>query len=183
MDWLDAKTIYTISHIFGAIIGAGGAYMSDAMFFASIKDEIISKIELKFMKIGSAFVWTGLAILLVSGLLLFSTDPSVYLASSKFQIKMFIVFVIFMNGLVFHMVHLPRIHRHADHHYPSSDEFTRKSKFLIASGVVSVTSWTFVIVLGGLRTIPIDFTTVFTGYILFEVVFVYLALIFAKKLL
>jgi len=81
------------------------------------------------------------------------------------------------------MTHLPRMHRHAGHHYPSSDEFTRKSKFLIASGVVSVTSWTFSIILGSLRIIPIDFTTAFIGYILFEIVFVYTALIFAKKLL
>jgi len=183
MDWIDAKTVYTIFHIFGAIIGAGGAYVSDAMFFASIKDEVISKVELRFMKIGSTFVWVGLAILFVSGLLLFSTDPSGFLVSSKFQIKMFVVLIIFLNGLVFHMTHLPRMHRHAGHHYPSSDEFTRKSKFLIASGVVSVTSWTFSIILGSLRIIPIDFTTAFIGYILFEIVFVYTALIFAKKLL
>lgn len=183
MDWIDAKTIYTLFHIFGAIVGAGGAYMSDAMFFASIKDEVISKVELKFMKIGSTFVWIGLAILFVSGLLLFSTNPSVYIASSKFQIKMFVVLVIFLNGLVFHMTHLPRMHRHADHHYPSSDEFSRKSKFLIASGVVSVTSWTFSIILGTLRTIPVDFTLALAGYILFEVIFVYIALVFARKLL
>ena len=183
MDWIDAKTIYTLFHIFGAIVGAGGAYMSDAMFFASIKDEVISKVELKFMKIGSTFVWIGLAILFVSGLLLFSTNPSVYIASSKFQIKMFVVLVIFRKGLVFHMTHLPRMHRHADHHYPSSDEFSRKSKFLIASGVVSVTSWTFSIILGTLRTIPVDFTLALAGYILFEVIFVYIALVFARKLL
>jgi len=61
MDWIDAKTVYTIFHIFGAIIGAGGAYVSDAMFFASIKDEVISKVELRFMKIGSTFVWVGLS--------------------------------------------------------------------------------------------------------------------------
>ena len=183
MEWIDAKTVYTILHVFGAVLGAGGAYLSDAMFFASIKDEIISKVELRFLKIGSAFVWIGLALLFISGLLLFSTNPAGYLESSKFMIKMFIVFVIFINGLVFHFTHLPRLHRHADHHLPSSDEFTRKAKLLIASGVVSVTSWTFALILGSLRMIPIDFTTALIGYLVFEIFAVAIALAISKRLL
>jgi uncharacterized membrane protein len=183
MDWIDLKTIYTILHVFGAVIGAGGAYVSDAMFFSSVKDQIISKVELRFMKIGSTFVWIGLALLFVSGLLLFSTNPAGYLESSKFLIKMLIVFVIFLNGLVFHLTHLPRMHRHAGHHLPSSDEFTRKEKLLVASGIVSVTSWTFALILGGLRTIPIDFTTALIAYVVFEIVAVSVGLLLSKKIL
>lgn len=183
MEWIDPKTIYTILHIFGAVLGAGGAYVSDAMFFASIKDEVISKVELRFLKIGSIFVWVGLTLAIVSGLLLFSTNPAGYLDSSKFLVKVCIVLIIFLNGMVFHLTHLPRMHRHAGHHYPSSDEFTRKSKLLLASGVISVTSWTFVLILGSLRSIPIDFTTALVGYIVFEVVAVSVAMVFSKKLL
>ena len=183
MDWIDAKTIYTIIHVFGAVLGAGGAYLSDAMFFTSVKDKVISKTELHFLKIGSIFVWVGLGMLFISGLLLFSTNPAGYLESSKFMIKMLIVLIIFLNGLVFHMTHLPRIRRHAGQHYPSSDEFTRKSKLLIASGVVSMTSWTFALILGGLRTIPIDFTTALVGYLVFEIIAVSFALLISKRLL
>ena len=183
MEWLDLKTIYTIFHVFGAVLGAGGAFVSDAMFFSSVKDKVISKTELRFMKIGSTFVWIGLGILFVSGLLLFSTNPAGYLDSSKFLIKMGIVLVIFLNGLVFHLTHLPRMRRHAGHHYPSSDEFERKKKLLIASGVVSVTSWVFALVLGVLGSIPVTLTEALIIYVVFEVVAVSIALVLSKRLL
>lgn len=183
MEWIDAKTAYTILHVFGAVIGAGGAYVSDAMFFATVKDRVISKGELKFLKIGSTFVWVGLAILLLSGLLLFSTDPSGYLQSDKFLIKMFIVLAIFVNGLIFHAKHLPRMNRHADHHYPSSDEFVRSKKFLVASGAISMSSWTLALILGGLRSIPIDFTVALIGYVVIEIVIVGISILLSKKLL
>jgi hypothetical protein len=180
MEWIDLKTLYTVLHIFGAILGAGGAYVSDAMFFTSIKDRVISGRELQFMKIGSTFVWFGLILSIISGLLLFSTNPALYLESSKFLIKVLIVFVIFANGIYFHAGHLPMIHRHKDHHYPSSDEFNRKKKFLIVSGVISITSWTLTIILGSLRMIPIDFWTALAGYIIFEIVAISAALIISK---
>jgi len=182
MEWIDIKTIYTLLHIFGAVRGVGGAYISDAIFCSSVKDRIISKVELRFMKIGSVFVWSGLILLIISGALLFSTNPAGYLESSKFLIKMLIVFVIFVNGIVFHILHLPLIHRHAGQHYPSSDEFTRKKKLLVASGVVSVTSWTLALILGVLRMIPIDFWTALWAYLVFEIVAISLSLLFAKRL-
>ena len=182
MEWLDAKTIYTIAHIFGAILGAGGAYVSDAMFFSSAKDKIISKRELQFMKIGSSFVWAGLLILIVSGALLFLTNPSGYMESSKFLIKMLIVLVILVNGVYFHARHLPILHRHADSHYTSSAEFIKNKKLLMISGVISITSWTFAVILGGLRMIPIDFVTALIIYIIFEIVAIVIATTFFKKI-
>jgi len=182
MEWIDAKTIYTIAHIFGAILGAGGAYVSDAMFFSSVKDKIISKKELHFMKIGSSFAWAGLFILIVSGALLFMTDPAGYMESSKFLIKMLIVLVIVLNGIYFHAGHLPMLHRHADSHYPSSSEFIRKKKLLIISGVISITSWTFTIILGGLRMIPVDFMTALVAYIIFEIIAIIIVTTFFKKI-
>lgn len=180
MEWIELKDLYILLHIFGAILGAGGAYVSDAMFFSSIRDKVISHRELQFMKIGSTFVWAGLIISIISGILLFMTSPGVYLESSKFLIKVFIVFVIFVNGIYFHAGHLPMLHRHKDQHYPSSDEFNRKKKFLIASGVVSVTSWTLAVILGSLRMIPIDFYTALISYIIFEILAVTFVLIVSK---
>lgn len=170
MDWIDAKTVYTIVHVFGAILGAGGAYVSDAMFFSSIKDRVISHRELQFMRLGSTFVWAGLIIAIVSGILLFSTNPEVYSQSSKFLLKVTLVGVIFLNGVYFHKGHMPLLHRHKDEHYPSSDEFMRRKKLLITSGVISMTTWTFVVILGMLRSIPIDLVTGLVGYVLFEFV-------------
>jgi len=182
MEWIDAKTIYTIAHVFGAIFGAGGAYVSDAMFFSSVRDKVISKKELHFMKIGSMFVWAGLILAIISGFLLFMTNPSGYLESSKFLIKMFVVLVILINGIYFHAGHLPMLHRHADSHYPSSSEFIRKKKLLIISGVISMTSWTFAVILGSLRMIPVDFLTALIIYLAFEIIAIAIALIISRKL-
>jgi hypothetical protein len=168
MDFLgtfDQKTISTIFHIFGVALGAGGAYVSDAIFFSSIKDEKISKTEMRFITIGSTFVWVGLALLILSGIGIFLVDTEKYLDSGKFLAKMNIVFVILVNGIVFHSSHLPRIRRHVDHHFPSSDEFMRKKPLLIISGAISFTSWSFALVLGALNKIPFSYSTIMSVYI------------------
>lgn len=181
MDLIDFKTYFILFHICGAIVGAGGAYISDMIFFISTRDRTISHKEFKFMKIGSIFVWTGLTILILSGLLLFLTNPTGYLASSKFLIKMLIVLIIFLNGIFFHVLHLPVLHRHVNNHYPSSDEFMRNKRLLMISGVISMTSWTFALILGLLSSIPINFYEACIVYVLFEIVVISVAMAFFRK--
>jgi uncharacterized membrane protein len=181
MELIDFKSIFIIIHVFGAVIGAGGAYLSDAIFISSTRDKTINKTEFRFMKLGSIFVWSGLILLIISGILLFLTDPVGYINSSKFLIKMFIVLAIFINGLFFHIIHFPRIYRHVSHHYPSSDEFMRKKKYLLISGVISITSWTFALILGLLPSIPFTFLQAFVIYVIFELVTIFIAVRFFKK--
>ncbi len=164
MEFIDTKTIYTIFHIIGAVLGAGGAYVSDAIFMSSVKDGKVDSTELRFMKIGSRFVWVGLGVLILSGIGLFTTDPALYMESSKFLAKMSIVLIIAINGVLFHTSHLPRIERHAGGHLPSSDEFMRKKTFLLSSGAVSFVSWTAALILGSLRAVPYDYTVVMSIY-------------------
>lgn len=159
MTWI------VILHLFGVILGAGGAFASDMMFFSSIRDRKLSKTELGFMKIGSTMVWTGLAILIISGSIIFMSDPDKYMASSKFLLKMTVVGVIFLNGIVFHRTHIPRMHRHADHHLPSSDEFMRSRSFLMASGAISFSSWITAFLLGSVKSIPVSYPVGLAAYI------------------
>src|SRR3989344_6223322 len=133
---MDFKLVYTIVHLIGVALGAGGAYMSDFIFMQSIKDRKITDTEYKFMSLGSRAVWTGLFLLIVSGIGLFSLDSETYLNSSKFQTKMAIVAILTLNGFYFVFAHIPLIKRHRDAHYPSSDEFRRKSVWMMFSGVV-----------------------------------------------
>lgn len=182
MELVDYKTFYILLHIAGAIIGAGGAFVSDFLFFSSVKDRVLSKKEIWSMKIGSRFVWFGLGILFISGALLFLTDPLGYLNSSKFLIKTFIVFIIFLNGIIFHIKHLPLLHRHADNHYPSSDEFNRKKKLLVVSGVISMSSWIFAVILGILSSIPVTFIIALGIYIAVESACIFCAVLFSKRL-
>lgn len=174
---------YLIGHIFGAVLGAGAAYMTDAIFFTSIRDKVISREELKFIKLGSRVVWIGIALSLISGALLVSGSIAAHLESAKFMLKMFIVLVLIINGAVFHFVHLPLISRHVDIEYNSSPEFVRKKKFLAASGAISMTSWALVIILGILGSIPLTLSQGIGAYILFEALAVGTAMSLSNKLI
>ncbi len=162
---IDLFITLLIIHLFGVIIGAGGAYASDMMFFHTVRDGKMSRAELGFLKLGSKMVWGGLLVIVLSGLGLFLTKPDVYLASSKFQAKMTIVTVIILNGIIFHRSHLPLMHRHAETHFPSSDEFMRRRPLLLASGVISMVSWTSAIILGMLKHVPYSYTSIIAVYL------------------
>jgi len=166
IDFIDAKTLFTIFHIFGVAIGAGGAYMSDAMFFKTVRDQKISHTEMEFLNLGSIMVWGGILLLVGSGYALFSLNPEVYLASSKFLVKITIVGIIIVNGIIFHSWHIPRMKRHVGHHLPSSDEFSRHRLWLLFGGAVSATSWSFAIILGVLRSIPYTYAQGILFYLL-----------------
>jgi hypothetical protein len=174
---------YLIGHIFGAVLGAGAAYMTDAIFFTAKKDKIITSDELKFIKLGSRVVWIGIILSILSGLLLVWPRLAGHLESAKFMLKMFVFLVLVINGAVFHFVHLPLISRHADMQYNSSPEFLRKKKYLAASGAISMTSWALVIVLGVLRDIPLTLAQGIGAYLLLQVVTVSTAMTLSNRLI
>lgn len=163
-NFFDLKTILTISHLVGVVFGAGGAAASDLMFFSCIKDHRISKTEARFLRLGSAMTWGGLAILILSGIGLFLTDPTHYMASAKFISKMLIVAIITVNGALFHFDHIPWLHKHIDIPLRTAEQFTRRAPRLIISGAVSVTGWMAALVLGSLRAVPLTVSQVMIGY-------------------
>lgn len=156
MEWIDEKNIYTIIHFFGVAFGAGGAFMSDFMFLASSKDRVLDSGELRMLRTGSRVTWAGLILLIISGALLFSLHPEGYAASSKFITKMIIVLILTINGIIFHIVHLPRMRKLVGKKMTTSVLFKKHSRGMYMSGAISVVSWTFALVLGGLRMIPIS---------------------------
>lgn len=182
-DTVDLKTIYTIAHVFGAIIGAGGAFVSDGMFFETVRDGRVTKRELDFMKLGGRFVWIGLCILFVSGLFLFSTDPAYYSASDKFIAKMVIVVIIAINGVIFHSIHVPHIRNHLGIKLSESSTFLQKSSFIMISGALSFVSWVFTVILGSLRYVPYQYTEILSVYVGCVMLSVLVALSIKKKIL
>jgi hypothetical protein len=169
-DFIELKTLYVIGHIFGAIIGAGGAFTSDAMFFSTIRDGKINKDELRFMKLGSKLVWLGFIILVISGILLITTDPDKYLNSSKLLVKITIVAIIFVNGLIFHLIHIPHIEKHMGLKLISSKSFMKRASFIMISGAISMTSWVSTVVLGTLRSVPYTYIEILSFYILLVII-------------
>ena len=151
------KDVYTIVHLIGVTLGAGGAFVSDAMFVSVFKDMKIDKTELRLVKVSSSLIWLGLLVLLISGILLFSMNPERYLTSSKFLVKMIIVGAIFINGLYLHLKLLPLCAKHANRNLSTDREFIKHRPLLFTSGAISFTSWVSVIILGSLRSVPMDF--------------------------
>jgi hypothetical protein len=143
-------------HLIGFALGFGGAMVSDAMFFSSIKDKVITHTEYRFMQLGSRLVWLGLALLLLSGIGLVFLKPEL-LSASKFLIKMVIVGVIALNGIVFHIVHLPHIVSHIHIPLYTSHTFKKRSLWLTMSGGISVVSWFSAALLGSLPGVPFSF--------------------------
>jgi hypothetical protein len=165
LDFLELKTVYTLAHIFGAILGAGGAFASDLMFFSTIKDGRITNVELRFMRLGSRLVWVGLAVLIVSGILLVLTDPVKYLSSDKFLAKVTIVGFIIVNGIIFHLIHIPHIRNHLGVKFRESRTFIKRAPFVLASGALSFVSWVLAVTLGVIKNIPYSYTQIISAYL------------------
>lgn len=157
--------------------------MSDLLFFKSARDEVLTKQEIGFLQLGSMVVWIGLSLLIVSGIGLFLLDMENYLNSNKFLAKMNIVAILVVNGLLFRVIHMPRIIRHAETHYPSSDEFIRKRISLLASGTISVVSWSAALILGVMKNVPYSYKTIMLLYALFLGSAFLTALVFKEKIL
>ena len=153
---MELKTVLIVLHLLGVAIGAGSAYASDFTFIRSIRDGAIDQKECTRLRRFSRFVWGGLAVLTISGIGLFLTDPSHYLSSSKFLAKMTIVAVLVANGVIFHQFHLPRL---------IDGTWTRHQRFLIVSGILSFCSWGSAIFLGFLRQTPLTYVHLLTLYV------------------
>jgi hypothetical protein len=54
------KIIWTILHLIGVAVGAGGAFAADYTFFQSVRDRKITKTEMSFIENSSKMVWLGL---------------------------------------------------------------------------------------------------------------------------
>lgn len=175
-DFIELKTLYLIAHIFGAILGAGGAFASDAMFFSTIKDGRVTEDEIRFMRLGGKLVWSGMALLVLSGIFLVSTDPAGYLNSDKFLAKVTIVAIIIINGIIFHLRHLPHISAHLNITLANSPSFMKGASFLLMSGALSMVSWISTVILGMLKNVPWSYIQIMSLY----AVIIFFALIAAS---
>ncbi len=185
MDIFELKTIFLVMHLVGVALGAGGAFASDGVFFTSLKDKKISKDELGILEILSKTTWIGLILLIISGVGMFAMNPAELSASSKFLAKMSVVAILFLNGVVFNIVHLPFIGKHIGKTLYNKDSRNKMTDtpWLIISGVISMSSWLTAIILGALRNIQLSYIEIiilYLGMVAIGVFFSYL--IFNKYL-
>lgn len=157
--------------------------MSDLIFLSSVRNKHISGTEKRFIKMGGRMVWAGLALLIISGLGITLLNPEAYLESPKFLAKMLIVFVILANGLVFHTVHIPLLSLYNQSDNFSSEIFLKKRRWILLSGSVSVVSWTVTIILGLLKDLPYNLSTILSVYILLVIISFLISLLLESKIL
>lgn len=179
----DLKTISLIGHLLGVAIGAGAAFMGDLFFFISARDRKFSKDESRFLHIAGNMTWIGLLLLIISGIGLFATNPEQYLNSTKFLAKLVIVAIIIVNGFILHLGHMPRIKKVIGLHFPTSKEFRDNSRIMLMSGAVSVVSWTTVIILGSLKSVPLAVWQILGIYLIFVLVAISIAQMLRKWIL
>jgi hypothetical protein len=87
-------------HLIGLAIGLGGATIADIALLRSVLTR--RPVPVDQLRDLSWVIWLGVAVLTLSGLLLFALSPSSYLHNSGFIAKMVIVGLLILNGAVLH---------------------------------------------------------------------------------
>ena len=174
------KILVTILHVFGVVLGLGGATISDLFFFKFLKDFRISEEEVETMNTFSQVIWFALAIIVLSGLGLYLPQAEILNQSPKFLVKMLIVAAIITNGILLNLLISPRLVKisFAKKHEHQLGELHHIRRLAFALGAVSFVSWYSAFILGMLRSVPISFWPLLSIYL-----FLLLAAITASQLM
>lgn len=169
-----------LAHLAGVIIAVGGATVSDALFFKTIRNRHVSRDEYKLLKEAGKVIWSGFALAVLTGigfiLYQFFTSESIgYFQHSYFWAKMAIVFIIAVNGVIFHKKVLPFMSEHLDEDM-TEEEFTSRFWLFSLTGAISIVSWWTVVVLAVLNpTLPLLFIlNIYVLIVAFATLFGYL---------
>ena len=161
----DIYRVLLIVHLFGLALGAGAAFFSDFLFSKIMKDKKVDKTEFGILELTSKVVWIGLAVLVVSGVAIFIGASDRLAESTKFQAKVTIVFILFVNGLVFHFKQIPELKKLIGKDLSKNKNFMRKNanNFFIG-GAISGVSWAAALVLGTLKPIDLSYLQIILIY-------------------
>lgn len=158
------KHISVIIHVLSVIVGMGAALISDVFFNMYIKDKRINPNENRTLDTLSTIVWISLFFIVMSGLMLFLSDPIKYSSSVKFLVKMTIVGVIVINGYAFWRVIHPALSKINFTDNNMHHKYVKLRKVSFAMGAISLASWISAFVLGMLGHIPLSYLEAIAGY-------------------
>lgn len=148
------KYISVIVHVFSVIAGMGAALVSDVLFNVFIKDKKINPTENKVLSTLSSIVWVSLIFIVLSGIALFLSNPSVYAVSTKFLAKMSIVGFIILNGMLFQSIVHPALSKMNFKDVNPNHKYVKIRKWSFAFGAISVVSWLSAFILGSFSALP-----------------------------
>jgi uncharacterized membrane protein len=148
------RDIWLLVHGIGFILGLGSATITDVLFFRFLKDHQISGEEQDSFEAITRIIWVGLAILVLSGIMLYLSDVGRLSVSPKFLIKLVVVGVIIVNGLLLNLIVSPRLRQLSFDGTLPARHFRRLA---FALGGISIVSWYSAFILGSARGIPLSF--------------------------
>lgn len=158
------QKIFLFLHIIGSVLGAGGAFASDIAFFKSFHDKKITDDELGILEILSKMVWGGIVLILISGAGLFALSFERLATSGPFWAKMTLVGVVVVNGIFFHVLHLPYMGSRRNKHLFDL-KYKREQSWLVVSGAISVVSWVGVLLIAtALKYFGLSYWELMLGY-------------------
>lgn len=160
-------------HILGVVFGLGAATVTDVMFFKFLHNFRIVPREQELMKTLSKIVWVGIALLVISGILLFVPRAEVFLASDRFLMKMTAVAVIIVNGIFLNVWIQPQAWRisfveTSRSELAPEDELEQREKVrrvAFALGGISFVSWYTAFALAVLNMIAISYIWLLTIFL------------------
>lgn len=132
------KSYSLIVHIVSATLGVAVALWADILFSFYGRDKKLSAKEVRRLDRVSKIIWTLLAVIILSGLAIFLSDPLTYAASAKFLAKMSVVAVIAINGYVLARLVQPSL-KYPDLLTSARSRSVRQIAF--TCGAISLTSW------------------------------------------
>ena len=95
------RTAVTFAHIAGLVAAGGAAMVADrAILKAHRRSDVERRSALAFANGSHSVILVGLAVVFVSGVLLFGADLDTYLVSRVFWTKMALFVVLLINGAV-----------------------------------------------------------------------------------
>ncbi len=168
---MDIRTLLIVFHIIGTVLGAGAATVTDYLVFKFAKDRKIDKDEFQILHTISDLVWTGLFLLLVSGigfLALYITDLADVRSSyslDKIWAKVTIIIILTANGFFIHRHVLPSLKRWRGKSL-ATPSFVKKSFSIFSPGAISGVSWYSALILGAWRGLDASYAEIMSAYLM-----------------
>lgn len=148
---IDYEQIAVGVHLIGFALGLGGATVSDIMFFKALRGRTILVEHFNFLNTLSKIIWAGLILLIASGAIMFALIYSEQgslplLASPRWQAKLILVGVVFINGLAFKYKIFPYLKSLIGSKLELQNIGSRITALTI-SGTISILSWYSILII------------------------------------
>ncbi len=167
------------SHIFGFLMGVAMATSSDIMFFRALRKDKISSSDLNMFRVLSFYIWVGLVITIISGILLVWLYDQHLLYSHRFWAKQTIVAIIFINGLVIQKRIYPVLTKSIDKNLIA--EIQPQINLFSSVGSISIVSWYSALSLGLLKFISWPYYYIIGIYALLIIIGILVSGIYIKR--